>query len=176
MDIFIHITFVLLVLWIGLAYWLETQNTAAVYSGVLFILCLFGCVLLHELGHAFAARWYGIPTRNITLNPIGGVAQLERMQDKPIQELAVALAGPALNVVIAPGLHLWLLATETYQPFGELGVATGPFLERVMIANIFLGVFNMLPAFPMDGSRVVRALLATRLEYTKATQIAAAIG
>ena len=175
-GIYIHATFVLLIAWIGFAYWFETQDLAAASVGVLFILTLFGCVLLHELGHAFAAKKVGISTRDITLYPIGGVAKLERMPDKPLQELGVALAGPAVNVIIAVGIYLWLVTSGAYQPVHELGVATGSFLERVMIANIFLGVFNMLPAFPMDGGRVVRALLATRLEYTQATQIAAAIG
>jgi len=175
-GIYLHATFALLILWIGLAHWMESHDLGATLSGVGFILCLFGCVLLHELGHALAAMRFGIPTRDITLYPIGGVARLERMPDKPLQELTVALAGPAVNVVIAFGLLFWLLATEAYQPLHELGVTAGSFLERVMIANLFLGVFNMLPAFPMDGGRVVRALLATRLEYTQATHIAAAIG
>ena len=175
-DVFVHFTFVLLLGFIGIAHWVAGQSVAAAFSGVLFFGCLFACVLLHEYGHALMARRFGIGTRDITLLPIGGVARLERMPEKPVQELWVALAGPAVNVVIAGLLAIWLSVTGTWQPFGLLGITEGNFVERILVANVFLVLFNILPAFPMDGGRVVRALLAMRLDYSRATEIAANLG
>jgi Zn-dependent protease len=173
-DVYLHATFLLIIGWVALSHW--SQGLAGMISGPLFILALFACVVLHEFGHALTARRYGIKTRDITLYPIGGVARLERMPDQPLQELWVALAGPAVNLVIAAALFAWLALTATFVPIEHLTVTTGPFLERLLVTNLFLAGFNLLPAFPMDGGRVLRALLALRLEYTRATQIAATIG
>ena len=175
-GVYIHATFLLLIGWVVLSYWLRGRSLADTAQGVLFMLALFACVLLHEFGHALTAKRYGIRTRDITLLPIGGVARLERMPDDPRQELWVALAGPAVNVVIAAALFGWLAATGTLEPLSRLAVTEGSFVERLLVVNVFLVLFNMLPAFPMDGGRVVRALLATRMEYTKATHIAALLG
>lgn len=175
-EVYMHATFLLLVGWVALTHWLEGRTLAAVLSGIGFTLALFACVVLHEYGHALTARKYGIKTRDITLYPIGGVARLERMPDDPRQELWVALAGPAVNVVIAAVLFIWLSITGGLEPLSQLSVASGSFLERLMLVNISLVLFNMIPAFPMDGGRVLRALLAMRMEYTQATQIAAFLG
>lgn len=175
-DVFLHVTFFLMILWIGVSYWIQDKSLVAVFSGVGFILALFASVVLHEYGHALTARRYGIPTRDITLYPIGGVASLERIPEKPRQELWVALAGPAVNVVIAAVLYLVLVLTNTLEPITNISLAGGPFIERLMATNLVLVGFNLIPAFPMDGGRVLRALLALRLDYTNATRISASIG
>jgi Zn-dependent protease/CBS domain-containing protein len=175
-DVYVHATFFMLVAWIALIHWNESQNLRAVIEGVGFILALFACVVLHEFGHALTAGRYGIRTRDITLLPIGGLARLERMPEVPLQELWVALAGPAVNVVIAIVLFAWLQVSGAWEAVERIGVTTGGFAERIMLANVLLAVFNLLPAFPMDGGRVLRALLATRMEYTRATQRAAMVG
>ena len=175
-GVYMHATFLILIGFIVLSHWSAGSSVGKTLEGVGFILALFACVVLHEFGHALMAVRYGIKTRDITLLPIGGLARLERMPDKPLQELWVALAGPAVNVVIAAALFVLLQFTSAWAPLEQLSVASGPFLQRLMVVNVILVVFNMLPAFPMDGGRVLRALLATRLEYTRATQIAASIG
>ena len=175
-DVYMHVTFLLLISWVALVHWRQGHSIAAAVAGVIFILTVFLCVVLHEFGHALTARRYGIKTRDIILLPIGGVARLERLPTHPLQELWVALAGPAVNVVIAAGLFIWLRFTASFEPLQSLTLTAGPFLERIMAVNLFLVIFNMIPAFPMDGGRVLRAILATRKEYGRATQIAASIG
>lgn len=175
-GVYVHATFLMLIAFIVLSHWAEGHTLDKTLEGVGFILALFSCVVLHEFGHALMAARYGIKTRDITLLPIGGVARLERMPEEPLQELWVALAGPAVNLVIATALFTWLQFTNAFAPLEQLSVTSGPFLERLMVVNVSLLIFNMLPAFPMDGGRVLRALLATRLSYARATQIAASIG
>lgn len=175
-DVFVHVTFLLVLGFIAVANWLATGSLAAVVGGAGFFLAIFACVLLHEYGHALAARRFGIPTHDIMLLPIGGVARLERMPSRPAHELWVALAGPAVNVVIACALAAWLMLAGTWEPIRSLSTTSGSFIERLLVVNVFLVLFNMIPAFPMDGGRVLRALLAMRLEYARATRIAATVG
>lgn len=172
----VHLTFFLLLAWYAAMIWRAGRDTGAVVEGLAFILTLFLCVVLHEFGHALTARRYGIQTRDIMLLPIGGVARLERMPDDPRQELWVALAGPAVNVGIAGGIFVLLRVIASVPSLEALSFTGGSFLARVMWMNVFLVAFNLLPAFPMDGGRVLRALLATRMQYARATHLAAVIG
>ncbi len=167
-DTYVHASFLLLVGWAAWASWSGASSLLSVVFGVGFLLAVFGSVLLHEYGHALVARRFGIATRRIVLYPIGGVAQLEGMPRKPRQELAVALAGPAVNFAIAAGL--WVLS-----PMFGAGLV-GSLLGSLMIANLTLGLFNLVPAFPMDGGRALRAFLAERVGSRRATETAAKIG
>src|SRR5208283_5205549 len=178
-DVYMHATFLLLVGFIVVATWVESHNVARTLFGVFFVLVMFGCIVLHELGHALTARRYGIRTRDIVLLPIGGVARLERMPEDPNQELQVALAGPAVNVLIASGLFAVLAAMgriPTLRQAATIRWTGHDFLPSLMAVNVWLVLFNLIPAFPMDGGRVLRALLAKRMDYTEATQTAAHIG
>ena len=175
-DVYVHFTFLLLLGFIGVAHGLAGRSVDAALTGVLFFAGIFLCVLLHEFGHALAARRYGIKTTDITLLPIGGLARLERIPEKPAQELVVALAGPAVNVVIAAGLAVGLWLGGYWQTLSSLSLTGGNLFERLLLANVFLVGFNLIPAFPMDGGRVLRSLLAMRLGPVRATNLAAAIG
>lgn len=173
-PVYLHWTFLLLLGFIAFSQAFVSGSVAAALGGVIFVSAIFGSVLLHEFGHALAARRYGIPTRDVTLLPIGGLARLERMPDKPRQELVVALAGPAVNVAIAGVLAVWLFVTGFVT--AGLSITGGSFAARLLTINLGLAIFNMLPAFPMDGGRVLRALLAQHTSYVQATGIAATIG
>ncbi|MCK6616779.1 MAG: site-2 protease family protein [Cyclobacteriaceae bacterium] len=176
-QIFVHWTFLILIGWIVFINLKQGMSPVDILWSVLFILTLFACVTAHELGHALAAKRYHIKTRNITLLPIGGLAQLESMPEKPKEELVVALAGPAVNVIIA----LLLLPIVKLNPnlIDELDLSKlnhQNFLISLMVVNIWLAVFNMIPAFPMDGGRVFRALLSFKFERHVATRVAASVG
>lgn len=175
-DVFIHFTFFLLLAWIAYSYYAVRGSMADALGGVVFILALFGVVVLHELGHALAARRYGIATRDITLLPIGGLARLERMPEEPAQELVVALAGPAVNVAIAAAIYVGTVLGAELAPVTDVTRVGGAFLSQMFWVNVALVVFNLLPAFPMDGGRVLRAVLAMNMDYVRATQIAATVG
>lgn len=180
-GLFIHATFPLLIAFAALPVLFNGGSIASALLNVAFILVLFVCVVLHEYGHALAARRYGIKTQDITLLPIGGVARLERMPEKPWQEFVVAAAGPAVNIAIAAGLFVILVVTGGGSALGGFGRGSsflfgGSFLEQLMSINIVLVLFNLIPAFPMDGGRILRAILAARMDYAKATRYAALLG
>ncbi|MCS6818772.1 MAG: site-2 protease family protein [Chitinophagales bacterium] len=174
----IHWTFALLILYIIYRNASEGQDIVHIGWSVLFVLGIFVCVTLHEFGHALTARKFGIHTKDITLYPIGGVARLERMPEKPIQELWVALAGPAVNVVIMLALSPFIFNEEfaSSASRGNILINQDTYLPMMGIVNVWLALFNLIPAFPMDGGRVLRALLSMKINRVRATQIAATIG
>ena len=174
-GVYVHATFVLLLAWFAVRAYGVGGRAAAVAS-VISLIALFAIVILHELGHALAARRYGIGTKDITLLPIGGVARLDRMPEEPRQELAIAIAGPAVNVALA--LLFMAISRITRDWSGlSLGLFPGEGLaDELVRINVVLVLFNMIPAFPMDGGRVLRSLLAMRLGYIRATAIAARLG
>jgi Zn-dependent protease len=184
-PVYLHSTLILLPVWV--MYTTADRGHPTMLYMLAGVAALFGCVLLHEFGHALMARWFGVRTRDVTLYPIGGVARLERMAEKPSEEIFVALAGPAVNVVIAA------LLTPVIMTFTFLSVPTGPdpfcitldeppvvwaakFCLFLWATNIVLVLFNMIPAFPMDGGRVLRAILAVRFGLLRGTEIAVPVG
>jgi len=180
-DVYVHATFLILIAWLVLTEWQQTHSTRAVVGAVLFILSLFACVVIHEFGHALAARHSGIATRDIILLPIGGVSRMERIPDNPRQELWIALAGPLVSLAVAAALWFFLWAVHAPAPMNQMVQLDSwakiyPFVAQLMVANGVLAVFNLLPAFPMDGGRIFRAVLARRMDYSRATRVAANIG
>ena len=181
-DIQVHWTFALLLIWAGYVEFQDSGDLQRVLINQGFILVLMACVVLHELGHAFAAKQFNIKTQKIILLPIGGVATLEKMPEKPGQELLVALAGPAVNLIIAMVLAL-LVPVKSYFNFEAIFIeemlyapTLQNFLFYLFMANVMLVLFNLIPAFPMDGGRVFRALLSYKLGRVEATKIATGIG
>ena len=171
-ELRVHATFFLLIAWIGAIAFAEGGWPAAI-TNIAFVCALFACVVAHEFGHALMARRYGIATPDITLLPIGGLARLERMPEKPAQEIAVALAGPAVNVVIWAVLVVFLGAGAPMETLAEIDDPAAGFWARLAALNLFLALFNLLPAFPMDGGRVFRALLSVPMGRVRATRTAA---
>ncbi|MBK7682742.1 MAG: site-2 protease family protein [Bacteroidia bacterium] len=176
-GVYIHWTFLLLLLWVGGNSFFDGSTVNAIAEEIGFLLMVFFCVLLHEFGHALSAARYGIPTKDITLLPIGGLARLEKIPEKPWHELVVAIAGPAVNVGIIIILALVMYFGKGL-PLGMdiFSVDSNSFLVNLLLVNISLVVFNMIPAFPMDGGRILRSLLAMKLTKVKATLIAVRIG
>ncbi|MBX9781756.1 MAG: site-2 protease family protein [Chitinophagaceae bacterium] len=177
-EVFLHWTFLLLILWIIFTQIRAGANTQRIVLTVSFILLLFVCITFHELGHALTAKRYGIKTKHILLLPVGGVALLERIPEKPGQELLVAIAGPLVNIIIAGVLFVFLYATgqSVLLVQSDAFPATDNFLQNLLAINLMLALFNLIPAFPMDGGRVLRALLSFKLSRLTATVVAARIG
>ncbi|MFN5325070.1 MAG: site-2 protease family protein [Bacteroidota bacterium] len=177
-GVYIHWSFSLLILYIIYTNAKAGLDPVQISWSVLFVLSMFLCVLLHEFGHAMAARRYGIKTQDITLYPIGGVARLERIPEKPVHELVVSIAGPLVNVAIVILLIPVWLQQDAMKGFVESSGVITPsnFLPALAFLNIWLALFNLIPAFPMDGGRILRALLAMRLSRLKATSVAVFIG
>jgi stage IV sporulation protein FB len=171
----IHLTFLLFLAWIFAASYAQS-GAASAWNTLLFMLLLFLCVLLHEFGHIFTARYFGVPTPYVTLLPIGGVAQLERIPEEPSEEFLIAIAGPLVNVVIT--VVLVFVGGATLHGYAATAIDNTQIsmIDRLAAVNLFLALFNLIPAFPMDGGRVLRAALASKWGYVRATEIAAAIG
>lgn len=173
-DIKVHVTFILFLGWWALLGYQAGGPSAAVAAAVL-LLALFACILLHEFGHIFMARRFGVRTPDVILLPIGGVARLERIPDEPKQELLIALAGPAVTAALALIFYLLVRFTGGDAGVDELN-PVAPFLTQLFVVNVWLLLFNLIPAFPMDGGRVLRALLASRMGLVRGTRVAASLG
>jgi len=177
-KLFIHWTFLILIGWVLISQLSQGSTLQQALWPVGFILAVFACVTFHEYGHALAARKYNVSTQKITLLPIGGIASLEKIPDKPSEELVVAAAGPLVNVVIAILIYLGLILSGTPVIFptemNQMNISN--FFPMLMLVNIILVVFNLIPAFPMDGGRMLRALLAMRMDKIIATRWASSIG
>jgi Zn-dependent protease/CBS domain-containing protein len=169
----LHVTFILFLVWIAISDY-KTGGYDAASSSVVFLVLVFACVVAHEFGHILMARYFGIKTPQVTLLPIGGIANMERIPEDPWQELSVAVAGPMVNVVIAAVLIM--IGGFAVADVQDPDFANVPLMQRLALVNISLVVFNLIPAFPMDGGRVLRAVLAMRLNPQRATEIAARLG
>jgi Zn-dependent protease/predicted transcriptional regulator len=181
-DVRLHFTFPLILLWGAFQFGMAGGSMSSALFGVIAVTLLFVLVTLHEFGHSFAALYYGVPVKQIVLSPIGGVAQLQRMPDKPVQEFVISIAGPAVNFVIAVVMALFIpILGLSVNDFvlalsGTAGLTITAVFAYIFAYNIFLALFNLIPAFPLDGGRVFRALLAMKLDYGLATNIAATVG
>ena len=178
----VHWSFLLIILWAIYVGWNQGGTVQSIMWTIAFVMAIFVCIILHELGHSLTARKFDIKTKKITLLPIGGVASLERMPEDPKQELLVAVMGPVVNIVIAGILYFFVRAQlSIFQQPEEVeayfqAINAQNFLLYLFTTNIVLVLFNIIPAFPMDGGRVLRALLSFGMDRVRATQIAAELG
>ncbi len=177
-DLRVHVTFVALLVFVVTQS--VTQGTGGAARGIALVTIIFACVVLHELGHALVARRSGVTVRSIILLPIGGVTLMEELGPRnanPVRDIRIAIAGPLVNLIIAAVSGAFILAVL---PQAELW--SRPFVDAVNLpralfwSNVFLGAFNLLPAYPMDGGRILRAYLSERMEYVRATRIAVTVG
>ncbi len=175
-GIYMHWSFPFLLAGLFAYYIYRGASVTAALAGLALVMTVFGCVLLHEMGHALMARRFGIKTLDITMYPIGGIARLQQIPSKPMEELWIAVAGPTVNLVIAAGLYVINLSQSMPVTVHEVLADTDNVLGMLMYLNLAMAAFNMLPAFPMDGGRVLRAGLATQIPYRRATLIAVFIG
>lgn len=179
-----HLTFPFILIWSAFQFGvLNDLGWRGAVFGVVVTLLLFIIVILHELGHSLAALHYDVPVHQIILLPLGGVAQLARMPEKPIQEFVIAIAGPMVNLLLVLALSVLGFMAGLQIPWGFtegfltlLPISAQSVFGYIFASNLFLGFFNIFPAFPMDGGRVLRALLASRMKYSRATVIAVSIG
>ncbi len=174
----VHWSFLLLVAWIVYVDIERGLGLVPILYSILFIITIFICVVIHELSHSLTARKYGISAKSITLLPIGGVADMEKMPEDPKEEFAVSITGPLSNLVIAFALWIILASTGNFdlQSYDYRAINKSNFLIVLTFANFMLAFFNLLPVFPMDGGRVLRAILSMQLPREKATYIAMNIG
>ncbi|QSR88256.1 site-2 protease family protein [Methylacidiphilum caldifontis] len=175
-QIYVHFTFFILLGWIAIVHYSERGRIEDAVLGVLFTLALFFIIVLHELGHAGAARLFKIHTKDITLLPIGGLARLEKIPEDPIQELIVAIAGPAVNLILALVFYILIVISGVPFDISQLDLIRGNLLAQFFWTNLILAGFNLIPAFPMDGGRILRGLLGIRMDFLHATRIAATVG
>jgi len=175
-DVYIHYTFFLLVLWFAYSGYSDQQSIVGAADGVVFVIALFACIVMHEFGHALMARRFGVRTEHITLLPFGGVASMEDIPKEPKKEILIALAGPFVNIIIAGLIYLYYQFVPMSFNQAQLESGNWPLLMQLLIVNVFLAAFNLIPAFPMDGGRVLRGLLALKLEHAKATLWASRVG
>lgn len=178
----LHWSFVLIFFWVGYNAWKDHLTFMGFVHMQLYVLILFACVVMHEYGHALMARRYGNETKDILLTPIGGIARLEGISEKPIQEFWIAIAGPLVNFAIVALISIGLLATGGFHFSQLIGGEEGSesfmsdLFPLLLLSNLMLAVFNLIPAFPMDGGRILRALLSMKWPRRQATTIAARIG
>lgn len=177
----LHWSFILIVLLLIYMSVFKDLSFPKLFSFCLLFALLFACVLLHELGHVLAARWLNIEARDIILSPVGGLARIEAMEDFPKKEILVALAGPMVNFILALTLFLYLYFIAAgdwnFEPYSALAYLSFPaILYFLLFINVLLFLFNLLPAFPMDGGRVLRAVLSLKFDSLRATYMASIIG
>lgn len=168
----VHFTFILLLLFVGIS--ASRGDFFRGIQGMIFVISIFGCVVIHEITHSVLAKYFGIGVKEIVLLPIGGVSQIEELPSEPRKEIIISIAGPLVSFLLA--LIFYFLARGSYLRTADIILSSANFWAKLFWINLILGIFNLIPAFPMDGGRVLRSLFAFRLNYLKATRIAVGVG